>query len=282
MTGRSVQPRHRFAQELRRLRCEPGVPLRRLGQRPGWDHSLLGKMEKGETLGGPEVVQALDDFYRTPGLLLALWELALRDRDEFKEEYRAYMGLEAEATSMWHFGLDILHGLLQTPGYARERMGLGGGMTGTALDQQVSARMRRRARLHDAGAPVFRAIFSEAALRTPLADRAQWRAQLEDLLRTASTRHITVHVLPFSAGLHGLASTSVTFLRQSDGSTAAYTENSVSGHVIENPARVEDLQHRYDAVRDRALAPAASLAFIRRLLDECAHGSTAGPLSCDG
>ncbi|MDT0411486.1 MULTISPECIES: helix-turn-helix domain-containing protein [Streptomyces] len=271
VTGRSAHPRRRFAQELRRLRCAQGLPLRKLSHRLGWDHSLLGKMERTETLGGPEVVQALDDFYGTQDLLLALWELALRDRDEFKEQYRTYMGLEAEATSMWHFGLDILHGLLQTPEYARERMGLGGGMTETALDEQVSARMRRRARLHGAEAPVFRAIFSEAALRTPLTDRAQWRAQLEDLLRAAKSRHITLHVLPFAAGLHGLASTNLTFLRQPDGSTVAYTENSVSGHVIDSPAQIEFLQRRYDAVRDQALAPAASDTFIQQLLEEPPH-----------
>ncbi|MFJ4435862.1 DUF5753 domain-containing protein [Streptomyces sp. NPDC088923] len=171
-------------------------------------------------------------------------------------------------------GIDLLHGLLQTPDYARERMGLGGGMTGTTLDQQVSARMRRRARLYGAQAPAFRAIFSEAALRTPLTDRAQWRAQLEDLLGATNARHITVHVLPFAAGMHGLASTNLTFLRQPDGSTVAYTENSVSGHVIESPARIESLQRRYDAVRDQALPPAASQAFIRQLLEEPPYRAT--------
>lgn len=45
-------------------------------------------MEKGETVGGPEVVQALDQYYGTPGLLLALWELAISDQTQFKERYR--------------------------------------------------------------------------------------------------------------------------------------------------------------------------------------------------
>ena len=54
VTGRSQEPRQRFAEELRLLRAQ-----------------------SGETLGGPEVVQALDQHYGTPGLLLTLWELAL-------------------------------------------------------------------------------------------------------------------------------------------------------------------------------------------------------------
>lgn len=76
ISGRSQEPRQRFAEELRILRTGSGTSLRQLGERLGWDWSLFGKMEKGETLGSPEVVQALDTHYGTPGLLLALWELA--------------------------------------------------------------------------------------------------------------------------------------------------------------------------------------------------------------
>lgn len=76
ITGRSQEPRKRFAEELRLLRTERGLSLRELAKAVGWDPSQFGKMESGQTLGGPEVVQALDQFYGTPGLLLALWELA--------------------------------------------------------------------------------------------------------------------------------------------------------------------------------------------------------------
>ncbi|GGW51495.1 hypothetical protein GCM10010381_41030 [Streptomyces xantholiticus] len=74
ITGRSQEPRQRFAEELRTLRAGSGTSLRALGERLGWDWSLFGKMEKGETLGSPEVVQALDTHYGTPGLLLAMAE----------------------------------------------------------------------------------------------------------------------------------------------------------------------------------------------------------------
>ena len=84
ITGRSQEPRQRFAEELRILRSQRGDSLRQLGERLGWDWSLFGKMEKGETLGGPEVVQALDQHYGTPGLLLALWELAPPESSGFK------------------------------------------------------------------------------------------------------------------------------------------------------------------------------------------------------
>ncbi len=108
VTGRSQEPRQRFAEELRLLRSRRGDSLRQLGEVLGWDSSLFGKMESGQTLGSPEVVQALDQHYGTPGLLLTLWELAAGDPTQFRERYRRYMTLEAEAVSMWHFAVSVL------------------------------------------------------------------------------------------------------------------------------------------------------------------------------
>ncbi|WP_405610580.1 helix-turn-helix domain-containing protein [Streptomyces sp. NBC_01508] len=267
VTGRSRDPRARFAEELRSLRVARGESLRQLGERLGWDWSLFGKMEKGETLGGPEVVQALDTHYGTPGLLLALWELAVSDKSQFKERYQRYMALEADATSLWHFAVSVLPGLLQTEGYARELLAAGG-LKGQALDQQVEARMGRRELLEGDNAPPFRTILSEAVLRTPSSDAGEWREQLEHLGEMAERSEVTVQVLPFHAGLHGLMSADMWYLRLPDGRTVVYTENGYRGELIEETAPVERLQLTYDAVRDLALSPAESRKFILRMLEE--------------
>ncbi|MGP4000352.1 helix-turn-helix domain-containing protein [Streptomyces sp. 8N706] len=267
VTGRSREPRARFAEELRLLRTQRGDSLRQLGERLGWDWSLFGKMENGETVGGPEVVQALDQHYGTPGLLLALWELAVSDQTQFRERYRRYMTLEAEATSLWHFAVSVLPGLLQTPGYAREVLAAGG-LKGEELEQQVEARMGRRELLEGDDAPPFRTILSEAVLRTPLRDAGEWRGQLEYLGEVAEQPGVTVHVLPQSAGLHGLVSADMWYLRLPDGRTVAYTENGYRGELIEETGPVERLQLAYDAVRDLALSPAESRKFVLRMLEE--------------
>ncbi|MET8217417.1 helix-turn-helix domain-containing protein [Streptomyces hirsutus] len=267
ITGRSQEPRQRFAEELRTLRSASGMSLRALGERLGWDWSLFGKMEKGETIGSPEVVQALDTHYGTPGLLLALWELAAGDHTQFRERYRRYMALEAEAVSLWHFAVSVLPGLLQTPGYAREVL-TAGGLRGKGLDQQIDARMGRRESLEGEGAPRFRTILSEAVLRTALLNTLEWRGQLEHLAEMAERPNIIVQVLPFSAGPYGLDSTDVWFLRLRRGQTVAYTENAHRGDLIEDSEAVERLQSAYDAVRDLALTPAESQKFVLRMLEE--------------
>lgn len=267
VTGRSQEPRQRFIEELRLLRAQKGDSLRQLGEALGWDWSLFGKMEGGQTIGSPEVAQALDQYYGTKDLLLTLWELAAGDPKQFKERYRRYMTLEAEALSLWHYGVSTVHGLLQTPGYAHDLLAAGD-ISGDELARQVEARMGRRRLLEGDDAPRFRCILSEAVLRTPMEDAAEWRKQLEHLIEAAERPNTTLQVLPFQSGLYGLDSTAVMFLRLPDGRTVAYTENAHRGELIEETSSVERLQRAYDAVRDLALSPAESRKFVMRMLEE--------------
>ncbi|MER7347649.1 helix-turn-helix transcriptional regulator [Streptomyces aurantiacus] len=274
VTGHSQNPRQRFTEELRDLRAQSGYSLRKLADVLGWDWSLFGKMEKGETLGGPEVVQALDEHYGTRGLLLALWELAISDPTQFRKRYRQYMTLEAEALSLWHFGVSVPSGLLQTKGYAYELLA-SGGFKGGELQRQVEARIGRQRLLNRDDPPPFRCILSEAVLRTPLRDPQAWRTQLQHLVEVAERSDVALHVLPQAAGLHGLHSTDVMFLRLPGGRTVAYVENVYRGEVIDENGAVEQLQRGYDVTRDLALSPAASLKLIGRMLEELPCPSSA-------
>ncbi|MGW4574890.1 helix-turn-helix domain-containing protein [Streptomyces tendae] len=267
ITGRSQEPRARFAEELRLLRHRRGVSLRGVAEVVGWDASQFGKMENGHTLGGPEIVEALDQYYATGGMLLTLWELAVADPTQFREQYRRYMILEAEAISLWHYAVSAPPGLLQTAGYAREALAVGW-LKGPELEQQVEARLGRRQLLDGEAPPPFRVILSEAVLRTSLRDVEAWREQLTHLAEMAERPNITLQVLPFRAGPHGLMNTSVMFLRLSNGRVVAYTENDLRGELVEENDSVELLQRRYDAMRDLALSPAESREFILRTLEE--------------
>jgi transcriptional regulator with XRE-family HTH domain len=267
ITGRSQEPRQRFTEELRLLRTARGESLRELAEQLGWDASTLGKMESGRSLGSPEIVEALDQYYGTPGLLLALWELAVGDPSQFKEQYRRYMVLEGEAVSLWHYAVSRPPGMLQTPAYVREALAAGG-LKNEELEQQVVARIGRQSVLEGVDAPPFRVILSEAVLRNSLRDSREWREQLEYLLEASDRPNISLHVLPFGTGLHGLASTDVMFLRLPEGRTVAYAENDVRGELVEESSKVEHLHRTYDAVRDLALNPTESRKFISRMLED--------------
>ncbi|MGW0836991.1 helix-turn-helix domain-containing protein [Streptomyces prunicolor] len=267
VTDMSHEPRKRFAEELQKLRRERGLSLRELGKALGWDASQFGKMERGGTLGGPEIVQALDQYYGTGPLLLTLWELALGDPTQFKEQYRRYFLLQAEALSLWHYAATAPSGLLQADGYVREAL-TAGLAQGKDLEQHIEARVSRQKLLEGENAPPFRAIISEAVLRMGLRDKQAWRAQLKFLAEAAERPNVTIHALPFGSGMHGLSNTNTMFLKLPDGRTVAYAENDVRGELVEETERVERLQRAYDAVRDQALSPAESRMFILRMLEE--------------
>ncbi|MEU2712493.1 helix-turn-helix transcriptional regulator [Streptomyces sp. NPDC007205] len=266
ITGRSQEPRVRFGEELRLLRAARGVSLRTLADAVGWDASLFGKLENGHTLGGPEVAQALDQYYGTGRLVLTLWELAVADPTQFKERYRQYMLREAEAVSMWQYSPSIVPGLLQTPEYASELL-TQGGLTGVELDKQVTARMGRREPLLAEGGPQFRAILSETVLRSPLSDPVAWQAQLRHLLAMGERPNVTVQVLPHAMGLHALTNTHTMFLHHA-GRIVAWVETGYSGELVQESTAVDRLQLRYDRVRDVALSPGESREFIERILEE--------------
>ncbi|MGW5423141.1 DUF5753 domain-containing protein [Streptomyces sp. NPDC003943] len=268
ITGRSQEPRKRFAEELKRLRLERRLSFRALGAAVGWDGSLFSKMEKGETLGGPEVVQALETYYGVPkDMLLALWELAVGDTTQFKERFRKYMSLEAEAQRLWHYAVGMLPGLLQTRAYARTVLAASG-MVDEELETQVDARIGRRELLTSEVAPTFRTILSETVLRTALADEAEWREQLEYLLTMSEHRNVTIQVMLHSAGHHALMSTDVMFLSLPDGRDVAWVETSNSGTLVQDAADLLALQLKYDRVRDLALSPGETREFILEMLKE--------------
>jgi len=267
VTGRSQEPRKRFAQELRRLREEKGETLQQVAEQLGWDASTFGKLESGRNLGSPEIVEALDQHYRTTPMLMALWELAILDMRQFKAKYRQYMKWESEAVSMWHYASSNLSGVLQTADYARELLATGG-LEGEELDTEVENRKARRELLLADDAPSFRSIFPESVLRTPLKDPAKWRTQLEDLLEMSERDNVTIQVLRMSAGLHALTNTDAMFLRNHLGQVGVWVETGYTGELLEESAEVERLQLGYDRVRDLALSPDESREFIRQLLEE--------------
>ncbi|MFF2539829.1 Scr1 family TA system antitoxin-like transcriptional regulator, partial [Streptomyces cyaneofuscatus] len=92
--------------------------------------------------------------------------------------------------------------------------------------------------------------------------------QLEHLVEMSERPNLTLQVLPQRAGLHGLSSTDVWFLRLPDARTVAYTENGYGGDLIEENAAVERVQRVYDATRDLALSPAESRIFTLGVLEE--------------
>ncbi|MBO0656906.1 helix-turn-helix domain-containing protein [Streptomyces triculaminicus] len=255
-----------LAFELRRLREESGKSLAQLSEDTSYDRTYLHRLETGERLSQLPVMEALDGVYKTGGLLTRLWRLARQE--VFMDQYKEFMQYEAKATIMHKYMLAI-PGLLQTEDYARAVLSSAPPAgNGDVLEDQVAARMGRQELLHREPPPSVRVILDEAALRRPAADRCVWQQQLERLVQATSSPYMVVQVLPFAAGVHDLMGGSLSLLWLPDGRCVAYLEGSKTGDLVDELGEVAQLRLSYDRVRDLALAPPESLAFIQHLMED--------------
>ena len=122
--------RRRLAAELRGIREDKGKSGDAVAAALRWSASKISRYERARTGLRPQEVARLLDYYQITGprraLLLGLAEDAAQKGwweefgDSLSEDYRQFIGLEHEATSIaiWH--VDVVTGLLQTEAYARQ------------------------------------------------------------------------------------------------------------------------------------------------------------------
>ncbi|GAB2752862.1 helix-turn-helix domain-containing protein [Streptomyces bullii] len=269
--GEPESGRIALGRTLKFLRDQAGKSLGQLAEETGYDKSYLSRLEKGERLSKRAVMEDLDSYYGSGDLLVRLWHDARRE--VVKDKYKAFMDLEATARIMWMFQLRV-PGLLQTEDYARAVLsGLSGAQTtpgnSDAVEEQVAVRMGRQELLHRDPAPNVRVILDEGALRRPVPGPKVWADQLSHLLDAAQLPNVAIQVLPFSAGVHDLMDSHLWLLWQRVGDPVAWTEGNGFGELIHDLDKVLRFRSSYDLVRDAALTPAESTAFIKRLLEEC-------------
>lgn len=251
------------------LREKAGKTLTQLASETSYDKSYLYRLEKGERLSKRAVMEDLDTYYGSGGLLVRLWRDARKE--VIKDKYKAFMELEATARVMWMFQLRV-PGILQTEDYARTVLsGLSGAQTtagnSDAIEEQVAARMGRQELLYRDPAPSVRVILDEGAVR-PVPRVKVWKDQLSHLVETAELPSVTIQVVPWTAGVHDLMDSHLWLFWQRTGDPVAYVEGNGIGELIDDPDRVLAFRLSYDLVRDAALPPAESIAFIKRLLEE--------------
>ncbi|WP_411151941.1 helix-turn-helix domain-containing protein [Streptomyces sp. A30] len=265
-SGRAV-----LGRTLRLLREKEGKSRGQLADETGYDKSYLSRLESGERLSKVTVMEDLGGYYGADDLLVRLWRDARKE--VVKDKYKAFMELEATARVMWMFQLRV-PGLLQTEDYARAVLsGLSGAQTtagnGEEVEEQVALRMGRQELLYREPGPNVRVILDEGALRRPVPDAKVWTDQLSHLVEAAELPNVAVQVLPYAAGVHDLMDSHLWLLWQRVGEPVAYVEGNGFGELIDDPDKVLSFRLSYDLVRDAALTPTESTAFIKRLLEEC-------------
>ncbi|WP_329288935.1 helix-turn-helix domain-containing protein [Streptomyces pseudovenezuelae] len=128
--------------------------------------------------------------------------------------FSAYVSLETGARTLRTYEPHYVTGLLQTHAYARGV--LRGGFPQEAdedLTRRVDLRLRRQSLLDRSDAPTLWVVMEEAVLHRVVGGPEVMREQIERLLEVSELDHVSVDVVPFTAGAHVGACAPFTYFR---------------------------------------------------------------------
>lgn len=264
--GRSA--RDLFGAEIRRHRERAGMSLRRLAEVVTYSKSQLARYETAESLPYDDLPAKLDACFGTDGFFAALHAVA--KKEPFPGKYRRVSQIERRAAVIEEFAFGAVPGLLQTPEVAELRLRYGHPYAPDAeVKALVRARLDRQARLSGPKPPRCWFILDESTLRRPVGGPEVMCNQCAVLIQRAREPHITIQVLPFSAGQHPqlLGGTLMLYTVPNE-PLIAYEEISRSGAIFEDADTVAQCRESYDLLRAMALSPRESEAMIRAAMED--------------
>ncbi|MGW1209454.1 helix-turn-helix domain-containing protein [Streptomyces sp. NPDC002499] len=135
-------------------------------------------------------------------------------RDVLPTWFSAYVSLESGAKTLRTYEPHYVTGLLQTWGYARGV--LRGGFPNESeedLRRRVDLRLRRQSLLTRADAPTLWVVMEEAVLHRVVSGPEVMREQIDKLLEISELEHVSLDIVPFTAGAHVGACAPFTYFR---------------------------------------------------------------------
>lgn len=271
--------RRRLGQELRRLREERGLTAEEVADRLLVSQSKISRLENGRRSISPRDVRDLCGVYEVADkkLVESLMQMARESRQqgwwhafaELSPTYSVYIGLETDASSLRVYEPLVVPGLLQTPAYAAAVIAGALPEVGQEeINSRVQVRMRRQQRLWQEKQPLrLWAVIDEAALRRRVGGEETMREQLRQLVVCSQLPHVTLQVLPFSAGAHPGVNGQYTIMEfpEASDSTVIYLEGCTSDLYLEKPHDVQHYSVMYEHLRAQALSPEQTIRFITEL-----------------
>ncbi|KIH97996.1 XRE family transcriptional regulator [Streptomonospora alba] len=282
MNRRSPTARHRrLISELNRLREGSGLSRAEVAKRVGTTDTTIWRYETGLTRPKVSDVNTLLEVYGVTGAARdELLEVAKdarkrgwwhRYRQTLKPGFDSYIGLEAEASVVRTYQAQVVPGLLQTAEYTRaviEETAVDSESAG--VDEKVAVRLSRQALLTRETDPLsVVAVLDEAVLHRRVGGASVMAEQLRYLVRLSELSHVTIRVLPFSAGAHaGLdgAFYLLEFPDQED-PDVVYLEQATSGLVPEAPEEVRRYTLMFGNLLAKALPTAESTALLSSMAE---------------
>ncbi|WP_461037358.1 helix-turn-helix domain-containing protein [Streptomyces mayteni] len=272
---------------LRRLREEKGLYLEDAAKELGCHPAKVSRIESGRSGIRQLDLRVLLDLYGVTDEAaregwLALARESRRQRwwrsleDKLPGNFLELVGLEEEVASCRGFEPTVIHGLLQTESYAAAI--IQGAATGPLSDERqtrLRVRMKRQQALHRTDSPPLNLwmVMGEGALRQQIGGRQVLVEQLRHLAEVAQLPHVTVQVLPFTAGalMGGILPFTLYSFPAPVQLEVVVLEQFTSQAYLESADDTEYYDTAFKHVLASALSPLDSEALILRIADELAQ-----------
>lgn len=280
--GPTIRKR-RIANAMRRLREEAGYTQEQAAKLLDISDVTVWRIETGKkkrfSMGD---VAAMCRVYKadeaTTEALLALargsgergwWQ---RYRSVLAEWFEDFVGLEADAAGIRTYENELIPGLLQTEGYAREitRATAVGTIDDKGIEDRVAIRRERQRVLDRVPVFTFSAVINEAALRRLIGGKDAMIEQLEHLLAVGEKPNVKLQVMPLAGGAHaGLGGPFVLInFPEDDDVPAVYLENKVGALYLEQSEEIEPYVRAYEEMTSSALSGSQTTRLIGNILKE--------------
>jgi hypothetical protein len=176
--------------------------------------------------------------------------------------------LERDATQMFDLNLNVVPGLLQTPGYARAVFMVG--QHRSSVDKMVEARMSRKVVFDHEPPMKLWAVTHESVFSKVVGSKRVMAEQLDYLTEVAQTDHMTLQVIPNSIGAHVAINNSFLLLRFNIAPQygVVYVEQVRKSFFYDDPATVQDYDDVFKQVIMSALDKQPSIDLLRKIRKE--------------
>ncbi|MFI1362852.1 helix-turn-helix domain-containing protein [Streptomyces griseochromogenes] len=250
---------------LRVCREAAGMSVSELSEAMGYGEDMIRKIERGARIPRPEFLDRADQLLKGQGHLRAFMEDMKRAR--YPKKVRELAELEGRAVEMLLYDSHNIHGLLQTPEYARTLFEMRQpALSEGVVERATAARVARKAVFERDPAPTLSFVQEQVSLERPYGGKMVLRRQLEHLLEVAQLRNVTLQVMPTDREEHAGAAGPIEVLKFADGTAIGRSSGAFNGRPVSSPKDLRILELSYGMIRAQALTPRESQAFIERAL----------------
>jgi transcriptional regulator with XRE-family HTH domain len=262
--------------ELRRSRKLAGMVSAHVARKIGFSPSKMSRLESGDRNAIPEDVAGLLALYGVTGParkeLLALardikaGKLGWWQDREMSKKQRTLIELESTATRIINYESLLIPGLLQTGEYSRAMFRDVTLVPEDEIEDRMVTRLARHSVLMRRNPPQLLAIIYEPALRMSVGSADVMRRQLDHLVHAADRPHITIRVVPESAGVHPGLFGQFAKIELDEAPPVVFLENRTSSLFLEDQA---DLRP-YDSTLNKLLTVALDAGESAELIADLA------------